>query len=193
MRHPLVVYGLLLISVATEAQDYRIFIDPSSRILVNGSTNVNQFTFKYTEKISIEKPVHVIRDNHKLKISGGLLDLKVKAFDSGNGLMNGDFRKMMNEPDNPFLQVELVTIIPFWRTEEQWIDGDVEIHIIINDISKLLTVKCKIENPESILIYGKQSLRLTEFGLVAPTRMMGMVKVRDVVDFDFALRFSTDR
>jgi hypothetical protein len=107
--------------------------------------------------------------------------------------MNNDFRKMLNEPENPFIQVELASIIPHWKSEELWLDGDVEIMIRMNEIAKKFLVKCKIENPGSILVYGKQSLLLTEFGLEAPARMMGMVKVSDVVDFDFALRFDTDK
>jgi hypothetical protein len=184
---------LVFIAACAHAQEYRIYIDPSSAILVHGSTNANKFTFKYTEAISLNNAVHVVRKDRKLILSGGVIKLKVKSFDSGNNLMNSDFRKMLKEPENPFIQVELATIIPAWKPEEVWLEGDVEIVITLNNISKKFQVKGKVENPGSILIYGKQKLLLTDFKLQAPTRMMGLVKVRDVVEFDFALRFDTDR
>ena len=187
------VVCLMLMASYTHAQEYRIYIDSSSSILVHGSTNANKFTFKYTEEISLNNAVRVVRKDRKLILSGGVIKLKVKSFDSGNNLMNSDFRKMLKEPQNPFIQVELATIIPVWKTGEVWFDGDVEIVITLNNISRKFQVKGKVENPGSILIYGKQSLSLTDFKLEAPTRMMGMVKVRDVVEFDFALRFDTDR
>lgn len=184
---------LMFLAFPASAQDYRIYIDESSTILVNGSTNANKFTFKYTEEISLNNAVHVVRKDRKLNLSGGVIKLKVKSFDSGNHLMNGDFRKMLKEPENPFIQVELATIIPVWKPGDVWFDGDVEIVITLNNISKKFQVKGKVENPGSILIYGKQTLLLTDFKLEAPTRVMGLVRVRDVVEFDFALRFDTDR
>lgn len=174
------------------AQEYHIYFNPTSKVVVHGSTNVNQFTFKYTEIISIKKPVHVNRVNKILKLSDCILDLKVSAFDSGNGLMNKDFRKMMKEDENPFITVELTSLIPDWK-ESMWKDGKVEIEVEINSIKKKYSVLCKVENPGSLLIYGNQRILLTDFGLVPPVRMMGMVKVSEVVTLDLALRFATDR
>ena len=196
MKRFLFVFTVLLLVFARSGmgqESYRIFIDPSSRITVNGSTNVNRFNFRYTEEITIDKPVKVNRIDRKLKLNGGVIDLKVSAFDSGNGLMNKDFRKMLKEEENPFIQVELASINPTWKTAELWLEGKVEILITLNEITKKYVVPCKIENPGSMLIYGKQTLQLIDFGLEAPTRMMGMVKVNELVEFDFSLRFATDK
>ncbi|MBL7857450.1 MAG: hypothetical protein JNM57_07155 [Cyclobacteriaceae bacterium] len=189
----LIGFILVFVRMGIGQESYRIFIDPSSRITVDGSTNVNRFTFRYTEQITIDKPVKVDRIDRKLKLKGGVIDLKVSAFDSGNGLMNKDFRKMLKEEENPFIQVELASINPTWKTSELWLDGKVEILITLNSIARKYVVPCKIENPGSLLIYGKQTLQLADFNLEAPTRMMGMVKVNEQVEFDFALRFATDK
>jgi hypothetical protein len=175
------------------AQEYRIYFNPSSRVVVHGSTNVNKFVFKYTEVISIDKPVRVNRMDGVLKLSDCVLDLKVGAFDSGNGLMNKDFRKMMKEEENPFITVELTSLKPLWKEDGSWKDGKVEIEVEINGITKKYTVLCKVENPGSLLIYGHQQILLTDFELVPPVRMMGMIKVSELVELDMALRFATDR
>jgi len=191
--HIVRLFILLLPGFSAAAQDYRIFIDPSSNIKVNGSTNANKFSFQYTDPITLNNAVHVVRDHGKLVLSNGVIKLKVKAFDSGNGMMNSDFRKMLKEPENPTIEVELATIMPAWRDDELWFQGDVEIHVTMNKVQKKFLVMCQVENPGSILIFGKKSLLLSDFGLIAPTRMLGMVKVNDAVDFDFALRFDTDK
>jgi hypothetical protein len=188
-----VVYCLLIAECPAYAQDYRIFIDPKSQVSVFGSTNVNRFTFKYTEAITINKPVQVKVNNGTLKLSGGLIDLKVRAFDSGNGMMNSDFRKMMKEEENPFIQVELITLTPNWMSDGNWRDGKVEILIEMNQIKKKYNINCKIDSPGSLLIFGREKINLTDFELEPPIRMMGMVKVNEWVDFDLALRFTTDR
>ena len=183
----------LLVFYRVEAQEYKIFIDPKSQVFVYGSTNVNRFTFKYTEVITIDKPVRVKLDNGSLKLNGGLIDLKVRAFDSGNGIMNSDFRNMMKADINPFIQVELISLVPNWLPDGNWQVGKVEILVEMNSISKKYTINCKIDNPGSLLIYGREKIRLTDFELVPPVRMMGMVKVNEYVDFDLSLRFTTDR
>lgn len=175
------------------AQEYQIFIHPSSDVAVYGSTNVNNFKFQYTENITLDKPVRVKRVEGTLRLTGGIIDLKVRAFDSGNGMMNKDFRKMLQEEDNPFIQVELAALLPQWLPNAAWREGKAEINVTINQVTKKYVVRCKVENPESLLIYGKQKISLSEYGLTPPVRMMGMVKVSEWVDLDFSLRFATDR
>lgn len=191
----LVLVWLFLIGAArvSYAQEYQIFIHPSSDVTVYGSTNVNNFKFRYTENITIDKPVRVKHSQGTLRLSGGIIDLKVKAFDSGNGMMNKDFRKMLQEEDNPFIQVELAALIPQWLPNSAWREGKAEINVTINQVTKKYVVRCKVENPESLLIFGKQKISLTDYGLTPPVRMMGMVKVSEWVDLDFSLRFATDR
>jgi len=184
---------LLASAVTAMGQDYRIFIHPSSKVTVFGSTNVNSFKFEYMEEISIDRPVRVNRQDGALKLSGGMINLKVRAFDSGNGIMNKDFRKMLLEEENPFIQVELKELRPTWQPGGFWQEGKAEITVNINAVVKTYTVSCKVENPGSLLIFGKQKVLLTDFGLTPPVRMMGMVKVSEWVDLDFALRFATDR
>ena len=187
------VAAFVLLGYEVGAQEYRIFIHPTSKVTVFGSTNVNTFKFEYTEEISIDRPVRVTMKDGVLRLSGGMINLKVRAFDSGNGIMNKDFRKMLLEEENPFIQVELQALMPTWQPNEGWQEGKAEITININQVVKRYTVNCKVENPGSLLIYGKQRVLLTDFGLVPPVRMMGMVKVSEYVDLDFALRFATDR
>lgn len=175
------------------AQEFRIFIDPKSEVTVYGSTNVNRFTFKYTESITIDKAVRVKMSDGVLKLHGGFIDLKVRSFDSGNGIMNSDFRKMMKDEINPFIQVELVSVIPNWLADGNWEEGKVEIVVEMNRISKKYTINCKIDSPGSLLIFGREKIKLTDFELEPPVRMMGMVKVNEYVDFDLSLRFTTDR
>ena len=188
-----ILFLVLATTLNVEGQEYYIFIHPSSKVSVHGSTNVNNFTFKYTEEISIDKPVRVRNNEGALRITGGVIDLKVNAFDSGNGIMNKDFRKMLLAEENPFIQVELAMLRPNWLPNDVWLEGKAEIIVTINQIDKRFTVDCKVENPGSLLIYGTQTILLTDFGLTPPSRMMGMVKVNDYVNLDFALRFATDR
>jgi len=192
-RYVFTVLILMLISLQVAGQEYHIYINPNSKVVVFGSTNVNQFSFKYTEIISIEKPVHMNLLKGILKLSDCNIDLKVKAFDSGNGLMNKDFRTMMKEEKNPFITVELLSITPVWKEDGSWKDGKVDIEVEINEIKKRYTVKCTVENPGSLLIHGQQKMLLTDFNLVPPSRMMGMVKVSELVELNLALRFATDR
>lgn len=192
-----VVLQLVLLFLApalpAAGQEYYIFIHPSSKVTVHGSTNVNHFKFQYTEEIAINRPVKVRNTGGTLKLAGGIIDLKVRAFDSGNGMMNKDFRKMLLEEENPFIQVELSTLMPAWLPNEVWREGKADILVNINQIVRKYTVSCKVENPGSLLIYGTQKILLADFGLTPPVRMMGMVKVNDWVDLDFSLRFATDR
>ena len=67
-----------------------VFIHPTSNVTVYGSTNINTFKFVYTEEIA-NRPVRVFSPK-LLRLSGGIINLKIRAFDSGNGMMNKDFK-----------------------------------------------------------------------------------------------------
>ncbi len=181
-----------LFTTKADAQKYRIFINPSSKVTVHGSTNVNQFRFKYTELISIEKPVTASTQNKVIRLTDCTLYLKINAFDSGNPMMNKDFRKMLNEAENPFIQVNLITLMPLWELDGSWRKGKVELLVEMNGIAKKFIFDCSLEDPGSLLIFGRQRFSITDFDLTPPSRMMGMVKVSEWVDFDFELRFGTD-
>ncbi|MBX2963112.1 MAG: hypothetical protein KF687_11420 [Cyclobacteriaceae bacterium] len=196
MRIPNIVL-ILVLSICSglskvHAQEYRIFIHPTSNVTVYGSTNINTFKFVYTEEIAMNRPVRVVQSEGVLRLSGGIINLKIRAFDSGNGMMNKDFRSMLKEEDDPFINVELKALKPDWKNEA-WREGKADIIIKMNQVEKTYTVNCKVQNPGSLLIYGRQRVQLIDFGLTPPVRMMGMVKVSEWVDLDFSLRFATDR
>lgn len=119
--------------------------------------------------------------NNVLKLSNCSIDLKVHAFDSGNPIMNKDFRKMLNEEENPFIQVRLLTLTPQWERNGSWRAGKVEVLVEINNLPKKFIFDCTLEDPGSLFIHGRQRVSLTEFELTPPTRMMGMVRVSEWV------------
>jgi hypothetical protein len=192
MNRVVLIGCLAALALSARGQSYRIFIHPSSLVTVFGSTNVNQFRFKYTEQLEIKKAVNVSRENRELRLKGGDIPLKIKAFDSGNSIMNSDFRKMMKEDENPYIQVELAALIPEWDERGSWTKGKAEVMVEMNQVVKKFVFDCLIEDPGSLLIQGKQKILLQDFGLEPPTRLMGMIKVNEWVDLDFKLRFATD-
>jgi hypothetical protein len=193
MFKSVILFLFVFIAIQSSGQKYHIYINPQSRVVVRGSTNVNNFLFKYTESISINQAIQAKRENGNLILANCILNLKVRAFDSGNSMMNKDFRNMMKEDENPFIRVGLTSLRPDWNEDGSWTKGKVEIEVEMNGITKKYVVQCTLENPESLLIFGRQKMLLTDFELLPPTRMMGMVKVSELVELDLALRFATDK
>ncbi len=145
-------------------------------IQINGSTNINKFKCANYD---------FYFDNKKTSFTGSDLPkikLAVKDFDCGNATMTKDFQKTLNVNQYPNLHIKFLN---FSKKESNKYVATVEVKMMTK------TVKYTIDfvNSKNRLI-GQETVRFSDFGIVPPKKMGGMIVVKDHLNLVFNMAFT---
>jgi hypothetical protein len=158
----------LLFGIFMSAQD--------NYIQISGSTNIN--TFKCT--------------NNTFRTPGGNFSisernlpniaLKVDDFDCRNKMMTSDFQKTLSAEDHPYLNIRFLSL----DKNKAVYNAQIEVKMI--NRSKIYNITLCLENGK---LTGKRSVKFSDFNILPPTKMGGMIVVKDDLNLVFALAANT--
>lgn len=158
----------LLFGIFMSAQD--------NYIQISGSTNIN--TFKCT--------------NNTFRTPGGNftisernlpnIALKVDDFDCRNKMMTSDFQKTLSAEDHPYLNIRFLSL----DKNKAVYNAQIEVKMI--NRSKIYNITLCLENGK---LTGKRSVKFSDFNILPPTKMGGMIVVKDDLNLVFALAANT--
>ncbi|MEP2668498.1 MAG: YceI family protein [Cyclobacteriaceae bacterium] len=175
---------------------HRFIVQPSSKLTIDGKTNVNSFRCAITQYVGKDTLVlHEGGKNKKPFFKKGYVGLEAARFDCGVQLMTNDFWKTIKYNEYPVVSIEFIS---FERTLILASGNDVfkgRMQISLAGVTKPFEMNCTIEVEESGLIHFKGGRRFTfsDFNLEAPSKMMGLVKVEDKIDVSFHLVLLLDK
>ena len=150
-----------------------MFFAQQNGVEINGWTNVN--TFKCTKINFKNSPTIYSFSGNQLPN----LQLQVNDFDCKNKMMTADFRKTLHSDKYPVLTIKFIN---FAKTGGNRFSATVEV--------KMMTVtrKYNIEFSEyKNSLKGNKRLKFSDFNIVPPKKMGGMVYVKDELDLLFSL------
>lgn len=156
---------LLFLSTQLSAQE--------NYIQILGSTNVNNF-----------KCV-----NNTFQTLGGLysssgrqqlpnIALKVVDFDCKNKIMTSDFQKTLSAKEYPYLSIKFLSL----NSNNGVYQTQVEVKMMKK--SKTYNIIFSLEDGKLI---GKRNVKFSDFDIVPPKKMGGMIVVKDELNLVFAL------
>jgi hypothetical protein len=167
----------------------RWVISKNSSLSVNGSTNVNKFSCVIPAYDQIDTLVLSKSKTDKEIILSGTISLSVGSFDCHNSGMTKQLRKTLNEKEFPVLQVRFLSLnkLPALGSTPEPITGFVEIKIA--GVSKRFQVNYEItqNGQQKIHLSGDRNVNFSDFNLVPPRKLGGMVKTKDQLNVDFQL------
>lgn len=156
---------------------------------IQGSTNVSRFTFSFDS--SITHQLRLNKDNPSASRKEEVLfKIPVKAFHSGNKRMRKDFQELLKASQYPLIKVAI--------EKDKLLDilqgiylTDLELTISLAGETQAVQSQYDIrqESSDKILLEGLTSLRLKQFDLKPPQKMMGLVQVKNsiLINFDIVL------
>jgi len=164
-----------------------------NQITIEGETNINQFNFVFDnsrydiisveEKVKQEKPMKEIVE----------FEIPVKGFKGNNYLMENDFYNLLDAANFPVIVVGIEKRLLqniFFGSD----DSAIEFYITIAGTTNHLKGEYITYNQNDITILsGKAKIRLTDFSLEPPQKMMGMLKVKDVIFITFDISLSSNQ
>lgn len=189
-RYYLIFLLFLLSSFEKPLSAYEWVVMRSSKLAVNGSTNVNKFKCDVSEYVPIDT-IGCNRINAKEKgftMYGGI-KIDVTGFNCHNPMMTADLRKTLKAKEHPILFVRFLNIarLPELKPQVEQIQGWAEIEIA--GVIKKMEMMYSVSSPNSnlVILKGKRQMLFSDFGIKPPTRLGGIIRVNNELDVEFTL------
>jgi hypothetical protein len=145
---------------------------------IRGESNINQFSFFFN---SVPKNI----PNNDATGDTMAISIPIREFEAGNPMMYRDFLELMRENQYPWITVSFSRKqLGLALTEKSELCP--EIRITIAGISKTYVVDCLVERCSgNYYLKGNEIIKLSDFKLKPPARLLGLVKVNNEIDVNF--------
>jgi hypothetical protein len=177
---------LALISLGARPQA-KWLISQSSSLSVNGSTNINKFSCDIASCDQADT-LTVWKGESGVNLNGSI-NPAVLSFDCHKAMMTHDLRKTLKAKQYPRLHIRFLSLseLPNLSLRPARITGQVEIEIA--GMKKLYTVNYQISDTAKVVhLVGSQQLNFSDFDLIPPHKLGGMIKTKDQLTVSFHLK-----
>ena len=164
-------------------------ISKGCSLKVGGSTNINKFTcviadYYKPDTLTFYKgtPTEAIRIT-------GLLKLGVQNFDCHNPMMTSDLRKTLKAKEFPNLSIKFINLSRYpERDKEDAVKGAVTIELA--GVTKRFEVDYRFipESAISATLIGTRKINFSDFNLVPPRKIGGMIQTNNELNVEFTLK-----
>ncbi len=172
-----------------QEREVRWILTGYSSVKVNGSTNINKFscsipTYSRTDTLSIKQAEPGSR---VLKMSG-TMRLRIDAFDCHQAMMTADLRKTLKYKEFPELLIRFISMdsYPGYRNEGT-VNGQVAIELAGKAKRFDVAYKYLPSANGNLVLTGRKQVRFSDFEIIAPRKLGGMIKTDDVLDVEFTV------
>ncbi|MBC7400832.1 MAG: YceI family protein [Mucilaginibacter sp.] len=187
-RNILWATAVLLTSFAKPVETKKWLISESSSLSVNGTTNINKFTcdipaYDQTDTLMLS------RRNKEIILSGDIR-LKIQSFDCHNSMMTHDLRKTLKEKEFPRLHIRFLSLseYPELTAKPATITGFVDIELAGASKRFQVNYQVSIDAQKNIHLLGSQDINFSDFNLIPPRKLGGMIKTNDKLSVAFHLK-----
>ena len=185
--------GLLTLFVLASAFVYppdvqKWVVNENSNLCVNGTTNINKFAceipnYGHTDTLTLA------RYNNDIRLTGNI-SLSVQSFDCHNSIMTRDLRKTLKEVQFPKMHISFLSLnkLPEPGLQPEQITGLVDIEIA--GTRKRFEVYYRIaeDGQKVIHLLGARDVNFSDFNLVPPRKLGGMIQTNDKLSVVFHLK-----
>jgi hypothetical protein len=168
---------------------YRLVIHPNSSITIAGSTNVNKYKCVIPKYAGRDTLFLTAERGKGAYFKKGLVKLEASRFDCEKNVITKDFAETIQANKHPYITINFISFerVPEFKESEEPFRG--KFTITLADVSVLCDIRCKIVKDKNNLIHlkGWHLFKFSDFKLEAPTKMMGLIKVEEMITVDFHL------
>lgn len=167
-------------------------VQKSSSLRINGHTNINKFSCGVAE---YGEPDTITFFNEKCRgqVHGvplcGVLKINIGDFDCRNRVMTGEFKKTLQYRQYPQLKIIFLNLerMPAFGSVQETLKGDVVIELAGIRKQFEMNYTSDKEDAGTVQLTGSRQFCFSDFGLQAPQKMGGLIRVDDVLDVRFVL------
>lgn len=163
----------------------------SNYLSISGSSNVNRFQLENYDLDLDDFNFYKENRENSIENEYSVVEIPVKQFRCKNKLMYNDFQKLLKSSEYPEIKVH---VKPAFSTFEENLPLQTEIKIELAGTTRHYDLVCEIERcgTEEFILKGQKKVKLTDFNLEPPEKVLGTIKVNNDVFINFAFRFTMD-
>lgn len=189
-----VLVGLLLLPGAGHAQDKRLTLHSKSEFRIQGDATVRHFTCA-AERVDGYARFPAARDTLPDTVpeqqTEVVVRVPVRAFDCGNDRMTRDLQETLNMEDHPEIRFELIhaTVGAPTDSARQWRTVNAIGALSISGTKRVVRLEAAGHalDANHFRLRGCTPLRMTHFNVDPPSKVFGLIKVKDRVEAQFDL------
>ncbi len=164
-------------------------VENKSRLVIKGESNLNSFSCEVDRYYSADRlRLHSTPHDH-FRFSDNNIIINLMEFDCGRKLLTRDFRQTLNADTHPEILISFLTLdrLPQKNKSDEMIPGMLK--ITIAGVTKEVMISFKINNTGNGTIHlkGVQNFLFSDFGLEPPSKMMGLINVKNELEVLFDL------
>jgi hypothetical protein len=192
---PLITFLLLVFTgVSLFAESFperRWFVKNDCAIIINGESNVNNFTCKVDKYYSADNLVLFNNPGEKYTFSQNRIVIDPRQFDCGRAQLTRDFQQTLKTDENPEIIISFISLnrLPCETCKEDFVDGLVRITMAGVTKESVITFSVKPSLNGAKQFRGEHSFSFSDFNLDPPSKFMGMVQVKNHLSVSFSLQF----
>ena len=188
---------LLLLPLAAHAQ-LQLTPHPESRFWVHGDATVREFTC-VVNRIEGRARVPATQETIPTEASNdraeAIVQVPVRAFDCGKSRMTQDLQETLNMEQHPEIRFELVHATLGTRTDTsaQWRRIDALGPLTIAGTKRLTRLHAAVRtlDEQHFRIRGCLPIRMTYFKIDPPSKLLGLIQVKNRIEVQFDLLAQT--
>jgi hypothetical protein len=169
-----------------------------SKVSVQGSTNINEFTC-FSEETYSQHPANLFINEVKNTITFHevILNVKTESLECGNEVMNKNLFKTLGGEKYPFIIVELQQACTKDGQQlnlSQWIHMTGKLYISLAGVRRYQQIDFVAKQYSDGVYHfiGEHKISLSQYNLDPPTALFGLVQVKDILNVKFDLLVSVN-
>ncbi len=187
----LITACIVILSAAFTPAPVQWVIIKGTYLKVDGSTNINKFSCEI-DNYNNPDTIQLTKNNSLAFAMKGNLSLNVEGFDCHNAMMTKDLRITLNMQSFPRLSIRFLSLNNFEETiATQNLAGWVEIEIAGVARKFDVNYQYRLIDGKTVQLKGIRAINFSDFNLLPPRKLGGMIKANDRLDVEFQLIMKT--
>jgi hypothetical protein len=168
-------------------------VETGSMLNIEGSSNVNHFTCHMLQYLQADT-LRWVRDDKtgKLWFRNSAVNIDVSQFDCHHKFITSDLRKTLKAGKYPFLRIHFISMDDLtWVQEGQSVRGQVNIELA--GVQKRFNMDYTVihEQGSRFRLRGSRQMHFSDFNLVPPSKLAGLIRIDQQIKVNFELLFRT--
>lgn len=160
----------------------------STQIKILGRTNLSRFELSSTtgDGSSLSSAFHISPDRSTLS---GSIAIPLESFTSRPEPIRDDFLDLTDADHNPYITIHLLQEVLLPGKE---LSTTLPVSITMAGKENTYQIACRVRRTDGdhVVLEGAQQVRLTDFGIDPPEKMVGLIKVENELDINFSIIFT---
>lgn len=163
-------------------------IDAESHLTIQGSTNVNDFVCKIDYCTGTDTLQYIeYQSTRELRFTRSRMTVPIRSFNCGAKPISKDFWKTLKSETHPNLEINFVSLQDLAFKGKSNIKGVVDITLAGITTRYTICYQASVKPNGNVLLEGAHTVKFSDFGLIAPQKLKGLMKVKEGLKVQFNL------